>query len=42
LSISATMSSICSSPTDRRTKSGVTPVAICSAGESCWWVVVAG
>jgi hypothetical protein len=24
------------------TKSGVTPVALCSSSESCWWVVDAG
>ena len=31
-----------SMPTDRRTKSGVTPVEICCASSSCWCVVVAG
>ncbi len=29
-------------PTERRTSSGVTPVAACSSTESCGWVVEAG
>ena len=36
------MSSTCSSPTESRTKSSVTPVASCSSGVSCWCVVDAG
>src|SRR3990170_442104 len=35
---SALMSSMCSMPTETRTRSGVTPVAFCSASESCWCV----
>lgn len=34
-SISAIISSICSIPTDRRTKSGVTPTSTCSSADSC-------
>ncbi len=30
------MSAMSSVPTDKRTKSGVTPVETCSANESCW------
>ena len=41
-SMSSMMSSTFSMPTERRMKSGVTPVASCSSSESCWWVVVAG
>ena len=36
------MSSMCSMPTDTRTRSGVTPLAFCSASLSCWCVVVLG
>ena len=39
---SAMMSSIDSSPTHRRTSSGVTPAVTCSASVSCEWVVEAG
>jgi hypothetical protein len=41
-SMSARMSSMCSIPTERRIKSGVTPVAFCSSTDSWEWVVVAG
>lgn len=40
--ISATMSSIPSMPTARRTSPGVTPEASCSSGVSCECVVEAG
>ena len=33
---------MCSMPTDRRTRPGVTPVVACSASVSCECVVVAG
>ena len=36
------MSSMPSSPTDSRTRPGVTPVASCSSPESWLWVVLAG
>ena len=39
---SARMSRMSSVPTERRTSSGVTPVAACSATVSCAWVVEAG
>ena len=39
---SALMSSMCSMPTDTRTRSLLTPEASCSASVSCWWVVLAG
>ena len=40
--MSAMMSATFSIPTERRMKSGVTPVASCSSSDSCWWVVDAG
>ena len=39
---SALMSSMCSSPTLTRMRSGVTPDAICSTSVSCWCVVTLG
>lgn len=36
------MSSMCSSPMERRTSSGVSPALRWSSSESCEWVVLAG
>ena len=39
---SATTSAGSSMPTERHTRSGVTPASRCSSSLSCWWVVLAG